>query len=103
MNQKQVNELVEVLKERATNMDYMFIGFTEEDRSLTILGGDAERISEAMFASITTGNNKKVGDKLYEIVKDVLLNLFRANDMYRKEFVKDLMVDSVVNKKPSKK
>ena len=89
---KRMDELQKILTEKVGGTPYFFINYTKEDRSIIVKNGAPDKIAEAIFTNIIV-NGKKNGaaSEIYRIVKDVLLNLFMADDEYRRDFVKDMM------------
>ena len=99
MKQKEIDQLVKAINENAGNTSYMFIGLTDEEKSIVITRSEPSKIGEAIYSSIVANNNRKIAAELYSIIKDVMLNLFQTDDKYRRDFVKDLMSECLTNKK----
>ena len=71
---------------------YLFVTLANDGHSYSIKVGETEKIAEAMFRAIIINSSKKdVGTEIYRAIKDVLLNLFEADDKFRVDFVNEMM------------
>lgn len=96
MTEKKINELAAYIGKNTKDADLILAGMTSKEKAFVILNGDGSRIANAMFSSIanafSTKNQSDPANTLYSILKDTLLNLFKYDDSFREDFVKDMMM-----------
>lgn len=99
MTQTEIEKAKRVLNALSGKQPFLYITISEDEKVISVKKGASEDIAEAIFTAIVANSEKDgVATEMFRIVKDVMLNLFNADDKYRRDFVSEMMKFTATNK-----